>query len=284
MSSRRIALRSSSSSISGSYSLYDLLSIATQSGSISVHVTLQSASSNNPFQPATLELRSKSGSVRATLSEAFIYHHAGADGATDPPPPYSSALDADDDVKSDTYADPGYTLEQYRKDRPSNAVIQSGFPDREYITSVNTQSGSISGTFPLGARTGLESHSGSLSRVELIVVPVRFLGSRRLSTMSHSGSQSVRIVENCSWATEEAWWEGMLSKHESRSGSINVEYPDSWEGTIEVETESGSVSIKGIGVEIIREGRGRVVARKGKEGSGKVMVRSGSGKVDLRFG
>jgi hypothetical protein len=121
--------------------------------------------------------------------------------------------------------------------------------------------------------------------VELVVMPANVSGSRRLSTVSRDGSQSVRIVEECFWAGEkEAWWEGMLSKHESRSGSIHVEYPDSWEGTIDVETESGSVTVTGRGVEIIREGRGRVVAQKGEEGSGKVIVRAGSGKVDLRFG
>jgi hypothetical protein len=121
--------------------------------------------------------------------------------------------------------------------------------------------------------------------VELVVVPVNASRPRQLSTVSLGGSQSVRIVEHYLWPKQEkAWWEGMVSRHESQSGSINVEYPNNWEGTIDVETRSGSVSVTGEGVEIIRMGKRGVIARKGKESSGKVVVRAGSGSVDLRFG
>jgi len=220
--------------------------------------------------------------VHATLSEAFDNYHADANGAPDSPPSYSSVLDADNDDKSSTHASPNNAPEQHRE---GNVVTQSGFPDREYITTVSTQSGSISGTFPLGARTAIDSRSGSLSGVELVVMPTNVSASRRLSTISQDGSQSVRITEDYFLAGKrKSWWEGMLAKHESRSGSISVEYPDSWEGTIDVETESGSISVTGRGVVIIREGRGRVVAQKGEEGGGRVIARAGSGKVDLRFG
>jgi len=215
-----------------------------------------------------------------TLSEAFVNH----DAVPDQPRPYYSTLDAKD-ANSEIRKYPGDTVEQHHKERSSNMVTQSGFPDREYVTSVSTQSGAVSGTFPLGTRTGLVSRSGSLTNIELLVMPANVTGPRRLSTISRDGSQSVRIVEDDFGAgKKEAWWEGMLSNHESQSGSINVEYPDSWNGLIEVETESGSVSISGRGVDIIREERGRVVARKGEEGHGKVIAKSGSGKVDLRFG
>lgn len=87
------------------------------------------------------------------------------------------------------------------------------------------------------------------------------------------------------WALgKDAWWVGMVSRHETRSGSVDLEYPDSWEGTIEVASKSGSTSVTGRGVEIIREIDGRVFARKGRESGGKIMVRSASGSVDLRFG
>jgi len=283
-SSRRIVLRSSSNSISGSYPLYDLLSITTQSGSISVSVTPHSASSEEPSEPARLELTSNSGSVRARLSAAPFEHPVEVNGApsSDQPPSYSSLFDADDDVKA---AGRGSTLKQHCKDNPSNAATQSGVPDREYLTSVSTQSGTISGTFPLGTRTVLDSHSGSLNGVELVVMPVKGSEARRLSTLSPSGSQKVRITEDYFWAGQkEAWWQGMESRHESRSGAINVAYPDSWEGMIEVETGSGSISVTGRGVEIIREGRGRVLAQKGEKGGGKVIVRAASGSVNLRFG
>ncbi|KAI1193038.1 hypothetical protein F5X97DRAFT_315523 [Nemania serpens] len=231
---RRIILQTTSKSISGSYPLYDLLSISTESGSISVAVTPHAASSEDPSRPASLVLRSSSGSVHVTF--------------------------------------------------PGTFVEQSGVPVREYITSVSTRSTSISGTFPLGSHTSLESRSGSLS-AELVVAPINTAGPRRLRTVSLSGTQSVRVVDDGLWAlVGDAWWDGMVSRHETRSGSINLEYPDSWEGTIEVESKSGSISVTGRGVEIIREINGRVFARKGKEGGGKIMVRAGSGSVDLRFG
>jgi hypothetical protein len=271
-SSRRIVVRESSKSISGSFPLYDLLSISTLSGSISVSVTPHSASSEDPSQPASLELKSLSGSVHANFLEALFEHHLDTNSpdSSEAPPPYSSVVqeaDHENDAEYDTQAK------------------QSGFPSRDYKVLVSTRSGSISGTFPLGATTGLDSGSGSIDNVELFVTPVNASGSRRLKTVSPSGSQSIRIVDDDFWgARKEAWWEGMVSRHESRSGSISVDYPDSWEGTIEVEADSGSVTVRGRGVEIIRDGGGRVVARKGKEGSAKVIVVARSGSVDLRFG
>jgi hypothetical protein len=92
------------------------------------------------------------------------------------------------------------------------------------------------------------------------------------------------VEESIGAEEKETWWEGMLSKHESQSGSIHVEYPDTWEGTIDVGTESGRVSVTGRGVEILREGMGRIIARKGEDGGGKVIARAGSGSVDLKFG
>ncbi|KAI1757018.1 hypothetical protein F4782DRAFT_525786 [Xylaria castorea] len=253
---RRIVLRSSSNSISGSYPLYDLLSISTESGSISVAVTPHPASSEDPSQPASMELKSLSGSVHATFSERFFDRFVGRDGNS----------------------------EQKYRGGSGNTAIPPGIPAREYITSVSTRSASISGTFPLGSYTSLDSQSGSIGGVELVVVPISTSGPRRLKTVSHGGMQSVRVVDDDLWPmVKEAWWEGMVSRHESLSGSINVEYPDSWEGTIEVQTGSGSMSVTGRGVEIIRQEQGRMVARKGKDG-GKVIVRARSGSVNLRFG
>ncbi|KAI1297504.1 hypothetical protein F5Y03DRAFT_280521 [Xylaria venustula] len=246
--SRRIILRSSSQPISGSYPLYDLLSISSESGSISVDVTPQPASAQDPSHPASLKIRSHSGSVYATFSEEFLDQLAGGDGLI-------------------------------------NTAIQPGIPVREYITSVQTRSASISGTFPLGSYTSLDSQAGSISGIDLVVVPTIPAEPRRVKTTSRDGMQSVRVVDDEFWAaSKEAWWEGMVSRHESHSGSINIQYPDSWEGTIEVETESGSINVTGRGVEIIRQRQGKVIARKGRAGGGKVIVRARSGSVDLRFG
>lgn len=267
--SRSIILRESSNSVSGSYPLYDLLSISTQSGSISIDVTPHSASSEHPSRPATLELSAKSGSIHATISEGFVEHLALPDGSTvpsDAPPSYEAAVG------------------EQVNDRPVKIVKTPGIPSREYITSVSSQSGSISGSFPLGARTSLESRSGSINGVQLVVMPMNGSSPRELKTSSRDGSQSIRIVENDFWAAKKgAWWNGMLSKHDGRSGSMNIEYPDSWEGKIQVETNSGSIDVTGRGVQIIRKEKGIVYAQKG-DGDGKVVVYARSGSVNLRFG
>lgn len=77
----------------------------------------------------------------------------------------------------------------------------------------------------------------------------------------------------------------MVAQHESHSGVVDVEYPDAWEGVVEVESGSGSIDVSGRGVEVVREGKGRVVARKGKGGNGgRVVVMTGSGSVKVRLG
>ncbi|KAI0098679.1 hypothetical protein GGR51DRAFT_537497 [Nemania sp. FL0031] len=234
--SRRIILRSTSNSISGSYPLYDLLSISTQSGSISVGVTAHSASEEDPSQPASLKLKSDSGMIHITFPETW------------------------------------------------NTAAQSGIPLREYNTFVATQSGSISGSFPLGLHTSFDSRSGSISG-DLVVVPINTLGPRQLKTISHDGMQSLRVVSHDSWpaTVKQAWWEGMVSRHEGHSGLINLDYPDCWEGIIEVEADSGSIGITGRGVQIIRQEQGSMLARKGRDGGGKLIVRARSGSVNIRF-
>jgi hypothetical protein len=240
--SRRVVLHSESNSISGAYPLYDLLSISTRSGSISVAVTPHSAAEDDPYQPAVLKLRSESGSVNMRLPEAFA------------------------DL--------------------THAATQLGAPAREYITTVGTQAGSISGTFPLGARTTLDSHSGGLSGIELVVMPSNTTEPRRLRTASRSGMTDIRIVHDDLWAgKKEAWWYGMVSEHETHGGSINLEYPGSWAGSIVADSRSGSVSVRGRGVEIIRRENGKLIARKGAGGNdgGKIFVESRSGSIDLKF-
>ncbi|KAI1116607.1 hypothetical protein F5Y14DRAFT_405937 [Nemania sp. NC0429] len=234
---RRVIVRSTSHAISGSYPLYDLLSIYTESGSINVDVTPHPASSEHPSRPASLELKSSSGSVRATFPKSFMG--------------------------------------------------QFGFPARDYTTSVSSRSGSISGTFPLGSHTSLDSRSGSIAGIELIVVPTTASRPRQLSTVSHVGMQSLRIVDDQlrTVAGKSSWWDGMVSRHESHTGAVNVEYPESWEGTIEMETDLGSINVTGRGVEIIREVRGSLLARKGQgEGGGKIIIKAKTGSVNLRFG
>lgn len=69
--SRETVIDVESSSVTGSYPLYDLLSIHTSSGSINIDVEPKKASTEN-VKPAILRLTSNSGSVRAMSSTVSV--------------------------------------------------------------------------------------------------------------------------------------------------------------------------------------------------------------------
>lgn len=69
---RRTILKTSSSPITGSFTLLDLLVINSQSGSIAVSVDSGEADSSNP-QPAQLSVSTSSGSVRVATSTTNVY-------------------------------------------------------------------------------------------------------------------------------------------------------------------------------------------------------------------
>jgi hypothetical protein len=59
----------------------------------------------------------------------------------------------------------------------------------------------------------------------------------------------------------------LRSTHGSQSGSVTVQYPLIWEGTVHARTISGSISALGDGLQIIKQKKGfasnELVARKG---------------------
>ena len=71
MHSRETIINVNSASVSGSYPLYDLLSIHTNSGSIDITIDPKEANKDNVI-PAELRLTSTSGSVRATTSRSSV--------------------------------------------------------------------------------------------------------------------------------------------------------------------------------------------------------------------
>jgi len=71
MYSRETIINVDSASVTGSYPLYDLLSIHTNSGSIDITIDPKEASHDN-IKPAVLRLTSTSGSVRATTATTSV--------------------------------------------------------------------------------------------------------------------------------------------------------------------------------------------------------------------
>ncbi len=69
--SRETVINVNSASVTGSYPLYDLLTIHTNSGSIDITIDPKVASKDN-VKPAVLRLTSNSGSIRATTSTTSV--------------------------------------------------------------------------------------------------------------------------------------------------------------------------------------------------------------------
>jgi hypothetical protein len=182
--------------------------------------------------------------VDVTRGIAPARHHF-LPAAADTPPSYdalfstSSRASGASDSKQENAVETGM----------SHGVTSSSA--REYRTVVSTRSGSISGTYPLGSNTKLSSRSGSLNSVELVVMSSPSNASKHVETITRDGAQHVRIIEDSFFGPlvatgkKDKWWKGMLALHESQSGSVDVVYPDSWEGTGRAESKSGKVRVVG---------------------------------------
>jgi len=188
-------------------------------------------------------------------------------------------------------------------------------PPRDYITNVQTISGTIHGKYYLGPKTVFQTKSAT---IDIDVLPV-FIGddgesAREFWTETISGTTNIKVVEPIFFPkangkeqqvpetyipigvsnpyliiprTAKTSLRSLRSSHIVKSASLDVQYPEAWEGNIYAESISGSVDLRGNGVEIIRQeggwGRKKVVARrgvKGNEGS-RVDLESISGSIKL---
>jgi hypothetical protein len=225
--SREVYLDVGSNSLSGTYALYDLLSIRSTSGSISINIELKEVDKENP-KPAILVVHSQSGSVRIKFSALEI-------------------------------------------------------PEREYHTTVITNSGTIKGNLIHGKYTNIESQSASID-IDILPYSANEYDST-LHVKSHSGSQTVTILSP--YFDPGTSMARMKSTHIVESGRLRARYPQEWEGRIAGQTTSGSLKLGGSDVEIIEKGsRGGgkyVVAQKG-DGAGTLEFTSESGSADVSIG
>ena len=225
INSRETVIDVISGSITGSYPLYDLLSIHTVSGSIDVTIDPKAASKEN-IKPAVLRLSSTSGSVRARTSINNV-------------------------------------------------------PDREYRAEVSTSSGSVDVTLLHGIRTVLRSING---RIIAHLYPFGD-NNTRTEIESHCYSGNTDIVLHPSLSHPDSPLKKLDAYHGSTSGSLDLRYPDQWEGTVEGTTLSGSITLDWKGLKVIKDSKKgwlkrRIKAVKGN-GEGKLLFTDTSGSVTL---
>ncbi|KAL3426314.1 hypothetical protein PVAG01_03105 [Phlyctema vagabunda] len=160
-------------------------------------------------------------------------------------------------------------------------------PPRNYITRVDTSSGSIHGDFIVGSQGTFQSQSGS---VNLEVLPVlNSAKNSEFATSTISGSTHINLLDPIflSVTNQERTPENVGSKpienkdpyqellppnlpvdvkitdskirnltstHSSKSGTLNLQYPPAWEGYIYAKSlGSGSISLDGQDIEVITD-------------------------------
>ncbi|KAK5109162.1 hypothetical protein LTR62_007247 [Meristemomyces frigidus] len=244
-SSRETVIATRSGSITGSYALADLLSLSTTSGRINVGISsVLAAEHAGKERPAVLRAKSSSGGI-----------HVGF------------------------------------------PAVEGGskVPWRDYRVEIQTRSGAISGKYFFTSAVEIVSGSGSISAVLQPFLSPREEGGDTRSAMlvsrASSGSTDLTLLPyHLASSTTTGGGDripatsNLTSSHTTRSGSLGLTYPASWEGMIEGSTRSGSVGITGEGVEFLSRSREKVVARKGLGGSSRIGFESASGSVGIRFG
>ncbi|KAL8829641.1 MAG: hypothetical protein Q9170_006078 [Blastenia crenularia] len=227
---RSTTLTATSGSVQGDFTLRDSLSIHTTSGSINIDLSLLPSKSNTTT-PATLDLKSNSGSINVRTSTISSPHQ---------------------------------------------------IPDRDYRSTLRSNSGSLTASLVHGSLTDLKSDNG---RIQASLYP-HGNASVRSDISAHTLSGRQDITVHPSLTNSSAPLREFYAQYHGISGSMRVEYPAQWEGTVEGSTVSGSIGVAWPGLKIVKDesgwGRHKLMAVKGTEGKGVLGFKDVSGRVDLR--
>ncbi|KAI7550466.1 hypothetical protein KC331_g3158 [Hortaea werneckii] len=166
--------------------------------------------------------------------------------------------------------------------------VQVGFldyslPDREYKTRIESHSGSISGSYVHGSKTAMHTDSGA---IDVEIKPYCETGPSGIYTDSGSGSS--RLVVGSPYCDLDSKISNLHSQHRAKSGSMELTYPQQWEGIVEGWSYSGSISLKGRDLEpysrqVISPIGKHVIARKG-HGDSQLSFRTTSGSAKVNIG
>lgn len=196
-------------------------------------------------------------------------------------------------------------------------------PARDYHTDIQSESGSIDGSYYLGSTLKLDTKSGSM---HIEVLPVPSYKTSEFTTESYSGSIQISMLSPPSKQNAIITQPGkpkyadvgnddpylinptrsgeynaesraigkirqLRSYHASNSGSIFVRYPDEWEGEIDATSIAGHLRVRGPEVRIIKDGRrswayNEIIARKGSNAgqASKMKVELMAGGADVWVG
>jgi len=160
----------------------------------------------------------------------------------------------------------------------ANTAVSS-IPNRNFNTQIHTVSGSVSGNYLLGVTSNVNSASGTIN-VDFYTAGD---AAKRSCIVNSAGGSIGAIVHDDFYALST-----VRSNFQAQSGSVDVQFPASWEGKIQGESKSGSIAITGEGVKIIKDirpipGYGRIVTAEKGDGFSNLSAETQSGAISVRF-
>ncbi|KAF2738787.1 hypothetical protein EJ04DRAFT_549683 [Polyplosphaeria fusca] len=146
-------------------------------------------------------------------------------------------------------------------------------PARDYQVKVDTKVGSVDGSFIHGSKTELTSVAGFLTAD---ITPFRG-GSYASTFYTSTTSGQTNINIKAPYVKTEGSMTKLESKHESKSGAIELAYPQEWEGHLQGKTLNGQLHLQGRDLNLIDEGTEI-------PGGSHVEATKGTGDSELEFG
>jgi hypothetical protein len=156
----------------------------------------------------------------------------------------------------------------------------SAIPNRTFNTQVHTVSGSVSGTFLLGVTSNINSASGAINAA---LHTAGALDARSCTVNSVSGSIHAAVHD-------QAYKLGTVrSNFHSQTGAVDVHFPAAWEGKVQAESKTGSITVAGDGVSIVKDvtpypGAGRIVVAEKGFGDSNLSAQTLNAAISVRIG
>ncbi|TGO31709.1 hypothetical protein BHYA_0427g00030 [Botrytis hyacinthi] len=256
--SRHIVVETVTGRIEGTYPLYDLLKVSSQSGAIGIEIKPQPALESAPA-PAILDIRTSSGRIevsspvkdaKATYLREYITRVKSLSGA----------IQGDFFVGSTGTFDTASSRIQLLVRPVLSATSDDDDDESRNEFSTHSVSGNTHVTL-LDPLFTLPSTNGNVRNIAIESTP-----------NSHDSPFTPILIDFSSSSSFQAYKSKLRtvhSTHKTSSGRIEAYYPLAWIGNIEAKTISGRIELEGKGIDIVERHDGwgykNVKARKGVE-------------------
>ncbi|KAB8293428.1 hypothetical protein EYC80_007743 [Monilinia laxa] len=275
--SRRIVVETVSGRIEGAYPLYDLLKLASQSGTIEVDIHPKPILKSAPSS-ANLDIHTSSGNIKAqspikipqaTYPREYITHVGSISGA----------------IQGDFFVGPTaiFKTSSGRIQVLVKPVLPAASGDDEERNEFSTYS--ISGSTYVTLLDALFILPSSISYTH--EEPIESTPANHHSTYAPG---ITTLSDPSSIQLYKSKLRTFHSTHKSTSGRIEAYYTSSWIGNIQAQTISGRIEVEGKGIKIVERNDGwgfkSIKARKGvekDEDGGSVGLETVGGTIVLKI-